>query len=186
MFECEVLFTESKVRDAIHTNAMMLHGAVINDFKPAPIVALGVLGGCYPFMSTFLEQFPAREHVRIAHARPAGNDFDFFPGHGILKGAMVIVLDDICDSGVTLDKLVKTIEYLCEGDVQILTCCITNRRERHPGVTVHFPCLRIPKEAGWIIGWGMDRECGDSRYLMDIAHIPPKAESTEDLSWLNE
>ena len=185
MFNREVLFKRTEVEKAVRKQAMMVHGAVVNDLPHAPIHVVGILNGCYPFMAKFLDEFPAREHVHVGHAYFRGDEPEMIYSTPGLDGAVVILLDEICDSGHALSSVSKKIER--DWDVvHILTCTLTNRPERHKGVTVHFPCLRIPEEAGWIVGWGMDRDCGDSRYLMDICHIPPTEEHGEDLSWLNE
>ena len=183
--EHDVLFKRTEVEEAIRKNAMMVHGACINDLPRADIHVVGILNGCYPFMSKFIEEFPARAHVMIDHAMFVGGDVIMHYSQQGLDGAVVILLDDICDGGDTIEVAAKHIEHQWDV-VRVLTCTLVDRPERHKGVTVHFPCLRIPEEAGWIIGWGMDRGAGDGRYLMDICHEPVTKAFVEGLSWLGE
>jgi len=83
-----------------------------------------------------------------------------------LKGADVIVVEDIIDTGYTLEKVVEVLKAQCPKSVAI--CALLDKRERRVvDVPVDYIGFEIPDH--FVFGYGVDMD--DSyRHLRYIAH----------------
>ncbi|MDT8448327.1 MAG: phosphoribosyltransferase family protein [bacterium] len=87
-------------------------------------------------------------------------NLDFDP-----KGRKLMLVDDILDSGNSLNALKK--ELLALGASEVLTCCLLDKGKSD--FTADYTGLHCPDS--WVVGYGMDHN-GLYRNLPFIAELP--------------
>ena len=81
-----------------------------------------------------------------------------------VKGEDLIVVEDIVDTGLTLDSLVKTLKSREPSSIKI--CALIDKAERRKKeVTIDYCGFRV--QQGFIVGYGLDY-AEQYRYLPDI------------------
>jgi len=86
-----------------------------------------------------------------------------------LKNRYVIVLEDIVDTGITMNKLLKDIWEKEPLDVKVACFCFKPDAFKH-FFTIDYLGMSIPNE--FILGYGLDYD-GQGRNLPDIYKIVP-------------
>ena len=81
-----------------------------------------------------------------------------------VKGRTVVIVEDIVDTGITIDGLVKQVKELGAADVRIATMLFKPQSCR-PDIKPQYIGLNIPN--AFIIGYGLDYD-GYARNLRDI------------------
>jgi hypoxanthine phosphoribosyltransferase len=91
-----------------------------------------------------------------------------------LAGRTVLLLDDICDTGLTFATLAASARAL--GARRVLTCALIDKRERRaPGLARFRPDYTgFSVARGWVVGYGMD-DGGRLRGSPEIAMLRPAA-----------
>jgi hypoxanthine phosphoribosyltransferase len=84
-----------------------------------------------------------------------------------LKGRHVIVLEDIVDTGITMNKLLKDIAEKEPADVKVACFCFKPDAFKH-FFPIDYLGMSIPNE--FILGYGLDYD-GQGRNLADIYKI---------------
>ncbi|NVO19232.1 MAG: hypoxanthine phosphoribosyltransferase [Bacteroidetes bacterium] len=84
-----------------------------------------------------------------------------------LKERTVIIIEDIVDTGLTLDSFLNTVWKMGPADVKVATCLLKPEafKDRFP---VEYVCFRIPNE--FVVGYGLDYD-GLGRNSEDIYKI---------------
>jgi hypoxanthine phosphoribosyltransferase len=88
-----------------------------------------------------------------------------------VQGRTVLLVDDICDSGLTFAQLTET--AIGSGAARVLTCALIDKRERRDaGLADYRPDhVGFAVARGWIVGYGMD-EAGRLRGAAEIGEVP--------------
>ncbi len=81
-----------------------------------------------------------------------------------VKGRTVVIVEDIVDTGITIDGLVKQVEAMGAADVRIATMLFKPQSCR-PDIKPQYVGMNIPN--AFIIGYGLDYD-GYARNLRDI------------------
>ncbi|HSW67689.1 MAG TPA: hypoxanthine phosphoribosyltransferase [Bacteroidales bacterium] len=82
----------------------------------------------------------------------------------------VVVVEDIIDTGHTMDELVRKIKALNATEVKIATCLLKPAALRKD-LTIDYIGIEIPND--FIVGYGLDYD-GYGRNLRDIYKIVPQ------------
>ena len=84
-----------------------------------------------------------------------------------LKVRTIVVVEDIVDTGLTLDRFLKTLAEMEPAEVKVATCLIKPEpfKSRFP---VDYFCFSIPNE--FVVGYGLDYD-GLGRNSEDIYKI---------------
>ncbi|WP_438315190.1 hypoxanthine phosphoribosyltransferase [Candidatus Caldatribacterium sp. SIUC1] len=100
-----------------------------------------------------------------------------------LKGRHVLILEDIVDTGLTLNFLVRNLERRLPRSVRVcsfLNCPVRRIAE----VEVHYFCFEIPDI--YVVGYGLDFR-GDFRNLQEVyALYDPSGRSTQVLKQMGK
>jgi hypoxanthine phosphoribosyltransferase len=129
-----------------------------------PIVAVGVLKGSFLFLADLVRQIPG--DVRIEFLGVAS--YHGTESSGVVRithdlqtsvdGAHLLVVEDIVDTGLTLDFLLRTLE--CKGPASLHVAALLDKpSRRRVDVPVHFVGFTIPD--AFVVGYGLDL---DQRY----------------------
>ena len=84
-----------------------------------------------------------------------------------IKGRHVLVVEDIVDSGYTLQWFLKKLEERGAADVK--TCVLIDKTERRTHET-RLDYVGFTVEEGFLVGYGLDYN-EDHRLLNDIYHL---------------
>ncbi|PTN07223.1 hypoxanthine phosphoribosyltransferase [Mangrovibacterium marinum] len=84
-----------------------------------------------------------------------------------LSGRTVIVLEDIVDTGITIDKVIDQLQAMNPADLQIATLLLKPDALKKD-VKLDYVGLEIPNE--FIVGYGLDYD-GRGRNLIDIYKV---------------
>jgi len=84
-----------------------------------------------------------------------------------LKGRTIVVVEDIVDTGLTLDSFLKTLSAMEPAEVKVATCLLKPEpfKDRFP---VDYVCFSIPNK--FVVGYGLDYD-GLGRNSSDIYKI---------------
>ena len=154
--QCEVLFSEEQIRERVRA----IGAEISRDYKGESIVLVGVLKGAAIFLSD------------LARAIEVDNTFDFVAvssyGKGKtstgavklikdldtpIEGKHVIVVEDILDTGLTLNYLRKLMLQHKPASLKIATCLDKPERRLVP-IEADYVGFSIPNR--FVIGYGMD------------------------------
>ncbi len=136
----------------------------------APLVVMILTGG-FIFMSDLVRKL--NFDMEISHITASSYIGDCSTGnvvinctiHDKLKGRNVIVVDDIADSGQTLQAIKE--QMLRDGAVSVKSAVLINKPHAHKvEISVDYAAIVMP-ENNFIIGYGLDYD-GYGRGLKDI------------------
>jgi hypoxanthine phosphoribosyltransferase len=154
--ECEVLFSVDQIRERVEA----IGKQISEDYKGESIVLVGVLKGAAIFLAD------------LARAITVDNTFDFVAvssyGKGKtssgavklikdldvpIEGKHVIIVEDILDTGLTLNYLRRLMLQHKPETLKIATCLDKPERRLVP-IEADYVCFSIPNR--FVIGYGMD------------------------------
>ena len=84
-----------------------------------------------------------------------------------VKGRTIVIIEDIVDTGLTLDYFLKTLKAMEPADVKVATCLLKPDafKSKFP---IDYVCFSIPNE--FVVGYGLDYD-GLGRNSSDIYKI---------------
>lgn len=159
-------------RDQIDRMCQRLGEQISQDYADREVILIGVLKGAYVFLADLARHLtiPVRVDFMSVSSYGGGTrtsgvvritkDLDMD-----ISGAHVIVVEDIVDSGLTLNHLR---ELLCtRNPASIALCTAFDKPERRKvDITVDYVGMAIPDE--FIVGYGLDFD-GKYRNLPDVS-----------------
>lgn len=100
-----------------------------------------------------------------------------------LENRHVLIVEDIVDTGLTLNFLIKVIESRRPASIKI--CTFLDCRERRIAeVPIHYACFEIPDL--FVVGYGLDYR-GNFRNLMEVYSLyDPSGRSTQILKQMGK
>ena len=133
---------------------------ITRDYEGEPLLIVGVLRGAFMVMAGLAP------HIRL----PVEFDFMAVSSYGsatktsgvvrILKdldeeiaGRNLLLVEDIVDSGLTLDYLLKTLRLRGPASIEVATLLLKENMQRVP-VKARYVGFRIPPE--FVVGYGLD------------------------------
>ena len=135
----------------------------LQSLQSQPVVLLPVLDGglgLYTEVDRFLEEYKERhglEHqslpIRIRSAHGGENsEIVRDPDHyKLLDGRVILIIDDIADTGQTLNSVLAYVQGGAPAAVLSFTFLVKPRASRRPD----FACFCVPNDL-LLVGWGMD------------------------------
>jgi len=169
----EILFTEDQIRQRVKEL-----GARINeDYAGKSPLLIGVLKGCFVFCADLARCIDLKCEIRFlivssygfssvtSGTVTIGSELDFD-----IKGRDVIIIEDILDSGVTLEALRELILSHCPSSLKI--CALLDKPARRQ-IEINADYLGYICPDEFIVGYGLDyAEC--YRNLPYIASLKPE------------
>ncbi len=152
--EC-VLITEEEIREKVSA----MGAAISRDFKDKDPLFVGVLKGCFIFMADLLRHVD----VRCSMDFMAVSSYSGVKSTGAVKinkdlsediaGRHIIIVEDILDSGVTLNYLKNFLMQRGPASISIATLMDKPARRKAP-VYADYSCFEIPD--AFVVGYGLD------------------------------
>jgi hypoxanthine phosphoribosyltransferase len=167
-----VLISESEIRDAIHTMARELDEEYADD---VPLV-ICVLRGAIAFMSDLVKQMSVPLEMDFMAVSSYGSSTRSSGVVRILKdldeeveGRRLLIVEDIVDSGLTLQYLLDYLERRNPRDVRVVALAKKDKPDAIP-VQVDRVGFTVPDE--FVVGYGLDY-AGEYRNLPFIGVLDP-------------
>ncbi len=147
-------------REDIDRRVKELGAQLSRDYAGRDLVMIGILKGVFIFLADLVRaiNFPVQvDFVRLASygsgAETSGEvritkDVDL-----TLKGRDVVIVEDIMDSGLTLDFLRQHLNRRQPRSLKI--CCLIDKKERRQ-VEVPLDYVGFTVEHGFLVGYGLD------------------------------
>jgi hypoxanthine phosphoribosyltransferase len=170
--EQESSFTEAQIRETVRRIAREISDA----YRDTCPVLVGVLKGSFVFMADLIRELTIQFEVDFIRARSYGAGTSSSGTVRITKdveadvrGRDVIVVEDIADTGLTLDAVAAHIR--ARGAASVKRCALLMRRECPPPEFVGFSI-----GPGFMVGYGLDHD-EQYRGLRDIRALSDKGTS---------
>lgn len=152
----EILLTEDQIRNKVKE----LGQVITKDYEGKDIVLIGVLKGSIMFMADLMKAIETPVSIDFMAVSSYGNSAETSGVVRILKdldndieGKNVIIVEDIIDSGITLQYLVEYLKRRGPKSVEI--ACLLHKPERTKvDVKAKYLGFTVPDE--FLVGYGLD------------------------------
>ncbi len=140
------------------------------DYEGKELVLVGILKGCVFFLADLAREIPLS--IKIDFLRVASYGSEMVPGKANLtkdveiplNGKHVIIVEDIVDTGQTLNYVKEIIKN--KGAESVKTCVLIDKLERREKeVELDYCAFKVEK--GFLVGYGLDYN-EENRCLPDI------------------
>ena len=156
MERVEVLYSEAQVNERI----AQIGAQISEDYKGKDIHMICVLKGGAPFMCELAKRVTCNVSLDFMSVSSYGAGTN---SSGVVKivkdldepleGKDVIIIEDIIDSGRTLDKLMELLQT--RNPKSLAVCTLLDKPDRRVvDVKVDYTCFNIPDE--FVVGYGLD------------------------------
>lgn len=152
----EVLITQ----DALERRIAELGEAITSDYAGTSPLLLGVLKGAAMFLVDLARKIQLPLEIDFMAVSSYGASTQSSGVVRILKdldapieGKDVLIVEDIIDTGLTLDYILRALEARGPASVRICGLLVKDR-PRQPDVTVHYEGFLIPDR--FVVGYGLD------------------------------
>ena len=168
----KVLFEKSQIENRIKEIGIQ----ILNRHKEEsnPIVLIGVLNGGFMFYSKLVDQLalldPQCDFIRVKSYKGREHEVPeiIIPSSLNVKNKFVYIIDDIYDTGLTMEALKNQFTDLGASGVSVVTLIKRAINEVDMPVNSLYG-FEIHDE--WVVGYGMDDEEGRKRSLPYILAI---------------
>ena len=152
----QVVLETSTLRERIRE----LGREITANYQGEPLVCVCVLKGAFLFFADLLRHVggsPEVEFIRLASYKggtgPSGRMSFTKDVETDLKDKHVLIVEDIVDTGRSMDYLLKVFRE--RGPRSLKICALVDKYERREvDVAVDFPGFRLEK--GFLVGYGLD------------------------------
>ena len=159
--------------DTIQQEVTRIAGEMNRDLAEKDPIFLGILNGAFMFASDLYKQldFPCQiTFLKLASyslARSAGTVKQLIGINRDLKDRVVVVLEDIVDTGVTLDTIIRQLSGYLPAEIRVATF-LHKPDAMVKEVRLDYIGLRIPND--FILGYGLDYD-GYGRNYKEIYQL---------------
>ena len=144
-----------------------------NDYAGKRPLLIGVLNGCFMFVSDLMKNLEIECEVSFVKfssyqgAETTGNVKQLLGLSESIEGRDVIIVEDIVDTGLTMHKMLETLEEKKPASLAVASLFLKPARLRVP-VEVKYSAFEIPDR--FIVGYGLDYD-GLGRNLPDVYDV---------------
>jgi len=150
------LFTSEEIQRKIHE----LGSRISKDYADKDLLVVGVLKGAIFFMSDLLRSLKISVRMDFMHCTSSsskgkgGNPVQMLCDiKEDIKDKHVLLVEDIVDSGVTLQYLKQML--MDRGPASLKVCVLLDKAERRKvGIEADYAGFRIPNK--YVVGYGLD------------------------------
>jgi len=164
--EFEIFIKSFEISEMVNRLAKEL----ANDLKGKDVVFVGILNGAFIFAADLIRKVNMDCNVSFVKtasykgARTSGNVKTLIGLQQEVKGKTIVIIEDIIDTGLTLDTVIKEID--CHNPAEILVVALLFKCEACiKKVRIDYLGREIPNN--FVIGYGLDYN-GFGRNLRDV------------------
>ena len=166
----KVLVPEAKIEQRVAE----LAAEISRDYAGEEVLLVGVLRGCFIFLADLARRLtvPRRVDFIAVHSyqgAASGAVRLIMDLRSDIEGRHVLIVEDIIDSGQTLDYLLQTLRARRPAS---LKTCVFVRKQRQSALDVEVDYLGLEIPDVWVVGYGLDY-ADQHRALPYIAAIEP-------------
>jgi hypoxanthine phosphoribosyltransferase len=169
-------------KDQIAQRVRDLAARISADYAGSDLVLIGILRGAFVFLADLMRQLTIPAKVDFIGAASYGSGTESSGQVATTKelqlpvsGRDLLLVEDILDTGVTLQKIKTNLKEL--GPRSIKICTLIDKRERRQ-VDVPVDYVGFEVDQGFIVGYGIDY-AERYRHLPDIYRIEEPAKPGE-------
>jgi hypoxanthine phosphoribosyltransferase len=165
----EPFISSEKILEIVNRLASQMN----HDLKNKDIIFLGILNGSFMFASDLYKQIELPSQISFLKlasyqgTSTSGNVKRLIGINEDLLGKTVVVLEDIVDTGITIENIIKQLKGYEPAEIKIATLLFKPDALKVQ-VKLDYIGLEIPND--FIIGYGLDYN-GFGRNLADIYKI---------------
>ena len=152
----EILLTEEQITNKVKE----IGKAISEDYKGKDLIIVGILKGSVIFASELIKNISIPCEIDFMAVSSYGNSTETSGVVRILKdldhgieGKDSIIVEDIIDSGVTLDYLLKYLKARKANSIEIVTL-LTKPSRRMVDLDVKYCGFEVPDQ--FLVGYGLD------------------------------
>jgi hypoxanthine phosphoribosyltransferase len=161
------LFIEKK---SIKAKVKQLATEINLEFDGKPVTVIGILDGAFMFMADLMKRLNLNISLELIKLRSysgmesTGAVTELIGLTSSLRGQRILIIEDIIDTGLTLEKVLRQIHALDPESVTIVSLLVKKAvfKEQFP---IDYIGFSIPDR--FVVGYGMDYE-GQGRQLPEI------------------
>ena len=158
-------------REEIQRKIQELGARISTDYAEKDLLVVGVLKGAIFFMSDLLRSLKISVRMHFIHCTSSKGSHPVQIISDMkedIKGKDVLLVEDIMDSGVTIDYLKKML--IARGPDSLKVCVLLDKAERRKvQIEADYAGFRIPNK--YVVGYGLDYK-DRYRNLPYIAVLP--------------
>jgi hypoxanthine phosphoribosyltransferase len=163
-------------KEAIERSVSDIARQISIDYANRKLVLVGVLKGAFIFLSDLARKLTIPAEIDFISLSSYGTGTSSSGSVQLTKdleidicGKDVLIVEDIVDTGVTLQWLV---EYFTTRDpASVRICALIDKKERREvSVDIDYTCHEISE--GFLVGYGLDF-AEQYRHLPEIFHLKP-------------
>ncbi len=150
------IFIES---DKIKACVKKMADQINNDLRDRDVIFLGILNGCFMFASDlfknidFVAQISFLKLASYQGTSTSGNVKRLIGINEDLAGKTVVVLEDIVDTGITIDNIIKQLKGYEPADIKVATL-LYKPQSMQSDIKLDYVGMEIPND--FILGYGLD------------------------------
>lgn len=152
----KVLLTEEQILNRVKE----LAAEISKDYQGKDLLVVGILKGSVLFASDIIKNITIPCQIDFMAVSSYGNSSETSGIVRILKdldhsieGKDILIVEDIIDSGVTLDYLLKYLKARKANSIEIITL-LTKPARRKVDINVKYCGFEVPDE--FLVGYGLD------------------------------
>ena len=166
----EILISPERLRQKV---AAIADAVAADTPEGSTLSVLALMDGAFLFCADLVRRLPMPVHTAFVPVRSVRRGGDptriELPGDFPVRGADLLVVEDILDTGRTLDALLHHLAGLKPARIR-LAVLLDKPARREVEVFPHYVGFRVPDR--WVVGYGLDFE-GLYRNLPYITWIEP-------------
>ncbi len=154
--ERNILLTEEQIQKQIK----IVGEKIANDYKDKPIYVLSLLRGSFIFTADLVRAIDGKTQIGFMTTSSYGDEEE---SSGLVKvvndipdnieGLDVLIVDDIIDTGITMDFVIEHVKKL--GAKTVKTCTLLDKPSRRKrDLTPDYCCFEI--EDLFVVGYGLN------------------------------
>jgi len=148
-----ILFTEKQIRQRVEEIAQQVNA----DYQGKPLVLCAILKGSIPFLADLMRRLTGDVKLVLMEMKSQVDGKHatlLFTSSMDLSGQHVLIVEDIVDTGITLDYLLKHLEVE-RAPASIRVAAFLDKPEaRKLDVPVHYRGFTVPDK--FVVGYGLD------------------------------
>lgn len=168
-----ILFSEEQIRQRVKELAVHIQ----EDFQGREVLTVGVLRGAVMFYADLVRELNLPLHMNFmalssygASSTSSGAVRIQYDLEEDITGKAVLIVEDIVDSGLTLQYLTKTLRS--RNPAVLKTCCLFDKPSRRT-VDFHADYVGFSVDDIFIVGYGLDY-AENYRNLKYIGELKPE------------
>ncbi|WP_297436394.1 hypoxanthine phosphoribosyltransferase [uncultured Clostridium sp.] len=154
--ERNILLTEEQIAKQIKVVGKI----IANDYKDKPIYVLSLLRGSFIFAADLVRAIDGKVQVGFMTTSSYGHGEESTGNVQVvndipdnIKGLDVLIVDDIIDTGITMDYVVNHVKNLGANSIKICTL-LDKPSRRTKSLTPDYCCFEI--EDLFVVGYGLN------------------------------